>query len=79
VQEASGSGLPVSTRATTALFDLGGRLLAEMPLGSGIELWLFADVLAPLIQVSVQVDNVEEWQEPGVSLSLGMAVGVTIP
>jgi hypothetical protein len=79
VQSATGIGFPVSTSSTGPLLSVGGRVLVQIPLVAGVELWLLADVLTPLIQASVKVDNIEEWRAPAASLALGGALGVSIP
>ena len=58
---------------------VGARVGLEVPLGSVLSAGIHADVLAPLMELVLQVSGQPVWTSPPISGALGLTVGARFP
>jgi hypothetical protein len=72
-----GEGVSDPRRDTRLYAAAGGRIGVEVPLGRLVALRAHADLLAPVTQVTYQVNDRDVWTTPPVSAALGLGIAAS--
>jgi hypothetical protein len=76
---AASHDLAMPQQVSAPFVALGARVGLELPLGSILSIGAHADVLAPVTEVVLRVNNQPVWTSPAISAAFGLTVGARFP